>query len=99
MMTPAPLHRKLERLVGERFLYLGEAWCLIEILGELDSLVLRRMDAGTDTSVQVNSYGHPNRRASETLTLAISDREGSGYSDEILCLLEGRLADPRRAVR
>jgi hypothetical protein len=89
-MTPANLHRKLQQLVGQQFDYLGETWILIEILADIDSVVLRRCrDCGRE-AVQQNLYGMPNRRAGDTLTLAISDSDGEGYSQDLLLLLEGR---------
>jgi hypothetical protein len=89
-MTPLALHRKLEKLLGEHFDYLGEAWVLIDVLGDIDSLVLRRHPEDGSGSVQQNSYGIPTRRVADTLTLPISDAESGAYSDEVLLLLAGR---------
>ncbi|MCB1786872.1 MAG: hypothetical protein KDJ33_11510 [Gammaproteobacteria bacterium] len=84
------LHRRLRQLIGERFDYLGEVWILIEVLIDDDSVVLRRCEHCRPNSVQRNSYGVPNRRVSDTLTLRISDSSGESYSEDILVLLEGR---------
>jgi len=81
------MHEKLQQLVGKTFNYLGCQWLLIEILPELDSLVLRRLDA--DKRVQTNQYGGANRFCDETVTLRISDAENLGYSEEITTLLSG----------
>lgn len=81
------MHEKLQQLVGKTFNYLGCQWLLIEILPELDSLVLRRLDA--DKRVQNNQYGGANRFCDETVTLKISDAETLGYSEEITILLSG----------
>ena len=89
-MTTATLHRKLRRLIGERFDYLGEVWILIEVLGDLDSVVLRRCIDCKPDAVQQNIYGMPNRRVENTLTIDISDPSGEAYSQDILVLLEGR---------
>ncbi len=88
-MPQTALHRKLRQLIGQRFDYLGEVWILIEVLGDDDSLVLRRCVDCTP-SVQRNAYGIPSRRASNDLTLPISDAHGDGYSEDVLLLLEGR---------
>jgi hypothetical protein len=91
MMTADPLHRKLEKLVGDRFDFLGEAWVLIEVLADIDSVVLRRcVECGRQRAVQRNSYGMPNRRVDGTLTLPISDADSGSYSDDVLTLLAGR---------
>ncbi len=89
-MSADLLHRKLRRLIGDRFDYLGEVWVLIEVLADADSIVLQRCADCPPRSVQRNAYGIPHRRAEDTLTLPISDRSGEGYSEDILVLLEGR---------
>mgnify|MGYP007044784651 FL=1 len=89
-MTVDTLHRKLQKLIGTRFDYLGEVWILIEVLADLDQLVLRRCDGCAPGRLQQNVYGMPNRRVEDTLTLAISDPDGDAYSEDILVLLEGR---------
>lgn len=94
-MTGDDLHRKLRQLIGDRFDYLGEVWILIEVLGDLDSVVLRRCGDCAPNAVQQNAYGQPTRRVSNTLTLKISDISGEGYSDDILVLLEGRQSGTR----
>lgn len=89
-MATDTLHRKLRQLTGDRFDYLGEVWVLIEVLGDIDSVVLRRCADCTPRGVQRNAYGIPTRRVEDTLTLQISDGSGAGYSEDILVLLEGR---------
>ncbi len=89
-MTADTLHRKLQKLIGTRFDYLGEVWILIEVLADLDQLVLRRCHGCAPGRLQQNAYGMPNRRVEDTLTLAISDEDGDTYSEDILVLLEGR---------
>jgi hypothetical protein len=91
-MSAETLHRRLRQLIGEYFDYLGEVWVLIEVLGDDDSVVLRRCSDCAPRNVQRNAYGIPSRRAQETLTLPISDTGGEGYSEDILILLEGRRA-------
>ena len=81
------MHDKLQKLVGKSFSYLGYQWILIEILPELDSLVLRRLDA--TKRVQANQYGDANRFCDETVTLKITDPDTLGYSEEITTLLSG----------
>ena len=89
-MTTNTLHCKLRKLIGDRFDYLGEVWILIEVLGDVDSVVLRRCENCAPSSLQSNAYGMPNRRVEDTLSLRISDSAGDGYSEDILVLLEGR---------
>ena len=91
-MTLETLHRKLQKLIGTRFDYLGEVWILIEVLAELDQVVLRRCAGCAPGSgrLQQNAYGMPNRRVQDTLTLPISDPGGELYSEDLLVLLEGR---------
>jgi len=86
------LYARLQQLIGDRFDYLGEIWILIEVLGDIDSIVLKRCEDCVKGSVQRNAYGVPNRRVDNTLTLKISDGSGDGYSDDVLVLLEGRLS-------
>jgi hypothetical protein len=89
-MTANNLHRKLRKLIGDRFDYLGEVWILIEVLSDVDTVVLRRREIDEPSSLQSNAYGMPNRRVEDTFSLQISDRSGDGYSEDILLLLEGR---------
>lgn len=89
-MTANNLHRKLRKLIGDRFDYLGEIWILIEVLGDVDTVVLRRCENCETGSLQSNAYGMPNRRVEHTLSLQISDHSGEAYSEDILVLLEGR---------
>jgi hypothetical protein len=89
-MTANNLHRKLRKLIGDHFDYLGEVWILIEVLSDVDTVVLRRREIGEPSSLQSNAYGMPNRRVEDTFSLQISDRSGDGYSEDILVLLEGR---------
>ena len=91
------LHRKLQRLIGERFDYLDEVWILIEVLSDADTVVLRRCENCRPASLQANAYGMPNRRVEDALTLHISDPTGDGYSEDLLVLLEGRQAQPGSA--
>lgn len=94
-MSEPTLYRKLEQLIGGQFDYLDEVWILIEVLGDIDSIVIRRCkDCRADSPVQQNAYGAPNRRADGTLTLPISDQSGEGYSQDVLLLLEGRRTPP-----
>ena len=96
-MTADALHRKLRKLIGDRFDYLGDAWILIEVLGDLDSIVLRRCENCQPGGVQQNAYGIPNRRVANTLTVQISDPVSGDYSQDILVLLEGRRLTPGSA--
>ena len=96
-MTADVLHRKLQRLIGDRFAYLGDIWVLIEVLSDADSVVLRRCEESGRGNVQQNMYGMPTRRAQGTMTLQISDATGDGYSDDIMVLLEGRQVRPGAA--
>lgn len=91
-MTSDTLIQRLRTLTGQRFSYLGEQWRLVEVLGQEDALVLSPLSS-TATPVQINQYGQPTRRARQTLTLPLSAPDGGGYSDEVLELLAGRLAD------
>jgi hypothetical protein len=89
-MSQDPLHDRLRRLLGHRFDYIGEVWVLIEVLGDVDSIVLQRCEHCRAQHVQQNLYGVPNRRVDDTLTLKISDHmDSGGYSDDVLLLLEG----------
>lgn len=96
-MTANSLHRKLQKLIGDRFDYLGEVWILIEVLSDIDSVVLRRCKDCKPSKVQRNAYGMPNRRVEDTLTLNISDHTSEAYSQDLLVLLEGRQGPGRSA--
>jgi hypothetical protein len=91
-MTSDALIQRLRVLTGQRFRYLGEEWCLIEVLGQEDALVLGARSGNTG-QVQSTQYGQPNRRVQQTLTLPLSGGDQDGYSDEVLELLAGRLSD------
>ena len=93
-MTAKSLHRRLQKLIGDRFDYLGEVWILIEVLSDVDSIVLRRCRDCTPGTLQQNAYGIPSRRVEDTLTMQISNRTGEAYSEDILVLLEGRQSAP-----
>lgn len=88
-MTADALHRRLRQLVGQEFDYLDEMWILVEVLGDDDSVVLRRRADRGSGSLQPNVYGMPTRCAADNLTLPISGDDG-GYSQDLLVLLEGR---------
>lgn len=85
-----PIHQRMQRLVGERFDYLDEAWVLIEVLSDIDCIVLQRCAECNRVAVQPDLYGMPRRRVDGTMTLRISGSDGEGYSDDVLVLLEGR---------
>jgi len=91
-MTSDALIQRLRVLTGQRFRYLGEDWCLIEVLGHEDALVLGAL-SGNAGQVQATQYGQPNRRVQQTLTLPLSGNDQDSYSDEVLELLAGRLSD------
>lgn len=86
------MYEKLLKLVGKSFNYLGCNWLLIEILPELDSLVLRRLDA--QKQVQQNQYGSASRFSKETITLKITNPQTQGYSEELTLLLSGIIKTP-----
>lgn len=88
-MSIDPIYHRLQQLIGDRFDYLDEVWVLIEVLSDIDSLVLQRCKDCQPHRVQQNLYGMPNRRVMATMTLAISDATGDGYSEDVLILLEG----------
>lgn len=90
-MTPDPLIQRLRTLSGQRFRYLGSEWRLIEVLGAEDALVLAAAEGNGE--VQHTQYGQPNRRVRQTLTLPISGSDPASYSDEVIELLAGRIAD------
>ena len=90
MATATTLLGKLERLVGQRFDYRGEDWILVEVLGDIDSLVLRRYSSRGGRTVQRNSYGQPTRRVDDMLTLPLTDAATGGYSPDVISLLAGR---------
>ena len=81
------MYNRLLNLVGKIFSYQGCRWLLIEVMPELDSLVLRRLDS--DKLVQTNQFGNANRLSHETLTLKISETNNQDYSQEVLILLSG----------
>jgi len=89
-MSTSTLHQKLRCLVGQRFIYLSETWQLIEILIADDAVVLQREHTNMTAPLQADQFGRAQRRAPETLSLAISDNEGTGYSSELLLLLQGK---------
>jgi hypothetical protein len=98
-MPGTTLHNKLRQLIGEQFDFVADRWVLIEVLGEMDSLVLRRCSGCRNRPVQANSYGQPTRRVVETMTIPISDPATGGYSEDVLTLLAGRTKPaPSRAV-
>lgn len=91
-MTTEILIEKLRGLTGQRFVYLDEQWCLVEVLGQEDALVIAAVTQ-TSGQVQSNQYGQPNRRVPQTLTLPLTGSSPDGYSDEVIALLSGRISD------
>ena len=89
---PTDLHDRLKTLLGHRFHYLDETWVLIDVLADADSVVLDRQATSDTARIQANAYGLATRRANATLTLPISDPNGEGYSQDLMLLLEGRIA-------
>ena len=84
-------HKKLRRLIGERFRYLSCEWMLVDVLGEEDRVVIEAVGACPDQRIQDDQFGQPSRRSVRTMTLAISDADGEGYSEDLLILLENRV--------
>jgi hypothetical protein len=91
-MTSDILIQRLRTLVGSRFRYLDITWRLAEILAQEDALVLVRCDEG-EPCLQTSQYGQPMRRVPQTLTLPLTGDDRVGYSEDVIALLSGKLAE------
>ena len=89
-MSASILHKKLRNFVGHTFSYLSDEWLLIDVLISEDSVILQRKQHQSNHQLQTDQFGHARRRVPETLSIAISDDEGVGYSEELLLLLQGK---------
>lgn len=84
---------QLTKLIGHRFLYKGEVWIMVEILRQEDALVIVPEQKAHAKQIQVNQYGHANRRCDACTTLRLTNTEGDGYSESVLELLSGKLPE------
>jgi hypothetical protein len=76
---------RLRSLIGKRFEYQDRRWILIEILADERIVVLRGTTG--ESPIQVDQFGHPARRTTDTLSLPMLAPDGDNLSDELMLLL------------
>ncbi|WP_457676590.1 hypothetical protein [Thiolapillus sp.] len=88
------MHTQLAKLIGQRFLFRGKVWLIVEILREEDALVIAPEQAAQHQRIQADQYGNATRRCDHCKTLPLSNPDNADeYSAEVMELLEGRIAD------
>ncbi len=88
------MHTQLTKLIGQRFLFRGKVWIIVEILREEDALVIAPEQAAQNQRIQADQYGNAMRRCDHCNTLPLSGTENEDeYSEDVMELLAGRIAD------
>ena len=88
------MHTQLTKLIGQRFLFRGKVWLIVEILREEDALVIAPEQAAKNQRIQADQYGNATRRCDHCQTLPLSNPDDSDeYSAEVMELLAGRIGD------
>jgi len=88
------MHTQLTKLIGQRFLFRGKVWTIVEILREEDALVIAPEQATQNQRIQADQYGNATRRCDHCKTLSLSNPDSPDeYSTDIMELLAGRIAD------
>ncbi len=88
------MHTQLTQLIGQRFLYQGKVWIIVEILREEDALVIVPEQAAMNRRIQADQYGNATRRCDHCITLPLSNPDnGDDYSKEVMELLAGRIPE------
>lgn len=88
------MHTQLTKLIGQRFLFHGKVWIIVEILREEDALVIVPEQATQNQRIQADQYGNAMRRCDHCKTLPLSNKENAEeYSIEVMELLSERIPD------
>ncbi|WP_456448783.1 hypothetical protein [Thiolapillus sp.] len=88
------MHTQLTKLIGQRFLFRGKVWLIVEILREEDALVIAPEQAAKNQRIQADQYGNATRRCDHCKTLPLSNPDNSDeYSADVMELLAGRIGD------
>jgi hypothetical protein len=88
------MHTQLTKLIGQRFLFRGKVWLIVEILREEDALVIAPEQAAQNQRIQADQYGNATRRCDHCKTLPLSNSDNPDeYSTEVMELLGGRLPE------
>lgn len=84
------MHEKITKLIGEKFIFRGQVWIMVEVLRSDDAVVITpEKKLHTQGRIQADQYGQAHRRCPECVTLELSNREGNGYSESVMELLSG----------
>ena len=88
------MHTQLAQLIGQRFLYQGKVWIIVEILREEDALVIVPEHTTMNRQIQADQYGNATRRCDSCITLPLSHPDNADdYSPEVMELLAGRIPE------
>ncbi len=88
------MHTQLTKLIGQRFLFRGKVWIIVEILREEDALVVAPEQAAQNQRIQADQYGNAMRRCDHCITLPLSSEDNADeYSADVMELLSGRIAE------
>ena len=87
------MYPQLVKLIGKRFLFRGKVWLIVEVLREEDALVIAPEQAAKNKRIQPDQFGHATRRCDACKTLALSNEQGKGYSEDVMELLSGHIGD------
>ncbi len=88
------MHTQLTKLIGQRFLFRGKVWIIVEILREEDALVIVPEQATQNQRIQADQYGNATRRCDHCKTLPLSNKDNADeYSVDVMELLSGRIPE------
>ena len=84
------MHTQLTKLIGQRFLFRGKVWIIVEILREEDALVIVPEQAAPNQRIQADQYGNAMRLSDHCKTLPLSNKDNADeYSEDVMELLSG----------
>jgi hypothetical protein len=84
MHRPEPTLQALRSLVGQRVRHQNSTWCVIDVLADGPSVVLR--DCENHLALQRDQFGEPHRMVPRTLVVAVWDDETQQPTSEFLSL-------------
>lgn len=75
---------QLRGLIGLRVIHLGESCCVIEVIEESLSLIVKHEDR--DPEIQSDQHGHARRRVPQTSIIPVLDSTGEAFHQQFLSL-------------
>lgn len=75
---------QLRGLIGQRVIYMGENCCVIEVIEESLSIIVKHEDR--DPEIQSDQHGHARRRAPQTAIIPVLNIAGDAFHPQFLSL-------------